>query len=262
MATAVGEVLRQWRHVRKFSQLALAGHARVSSRHLSFVESGRAAPSRDMILTLAAALDIPLRDRNQLLLAGGYAPIYLETPLSDPAMASVRGALESVLSHHEPHPAVVMDRHWNITDANAPAVAMFTFLLGEPPPAAGNVLRLMFGPLRPYVANFTEVGPALIQRVHREAVAGVVDAETSSLLSEILALPGIPASWRRPDLTVPIVPVIPVRFARDSVAVNYFSMVTTVGTPADITAQEIRLEAFFPLDAATAEHRWIHLPRK
>src|SRR4029079_11400388 len=176
-----------------------------------------------------AALDMPLRDRNHLLLAGGYAPMYHETPLSDPAMAAVRGALESVLSHHEPHPAVVMDRHWNILEANSPAGAMFSFLLGGPSPQPANVLRLMFGPLRPYVANFGEVGPALVQRVHREAVAAAVDAETTALLAEVLALPGIPASWRRPDLTVPIVPVIPVRFARDSVAVNYFSMVTTVG---------------------------------
>ena len=114
----------------------------------------------------------------------------------------------------------------------------------------------MFGPLRPYVPNFAEVGPALIQRAHRETIAGVLDPQTDALLTEVLALPGIPASWRRADLTLPLVPVIPVRFARDAVAVSYFSMVTTVGTPQDVTSQEIRLETFFPTDEATAAHRW------
>ena len=210
-----------------------------------------------MILTLATALDVPLRDRNQLLLAGGFAPVYRETPLADPVMAPVRDALERVLSHHEPYPAVVLDRYWNLLQANEPATAMFAFLLegalsSDPP----NVIRLMFGPLRPYVPNFAEVGPALIRRAHRETIAGVLDPQTEALLTDVLALPGIPASWRRPDFTHPIVPVIPVRFERDAVAVSYFSMVTTVGTPQDVTSQEIRLESFFPVDDASVEHRW------
>jgi len=210
-----------------------------------------------MILTLATALDVPLRDRNQLLLAGGFAPVYRETPLTDPVMAPVRGALERVLSHHEPYPAVVMDRHWNVLQANDAATAMFAILLaGTPAPERPNVIRLMFGPLRPYVPNFAEVGPALIQRAHREAIAGVLDPQTDALLIEVLALPGIPASWRRADVTRPILPVIPVRFERDAVAASYFSMVTTVGTPQDVTSQEIRLESFFPLDDASVEHRW------
>ncbi len=230
----------------------------MSSRHLSFIESGRAMPSRDMILTLAAALDVPLRDRNQLLLAGGFAPVYRETPLTDPVMAPVRDALERVLSHHEPYPAVVMDRHWNILQTNDAAQAMFACLLaGTDGPDRPNVIRQMFGPLRPYVPNFAEVGPALIQRAHRETIAGVLDPQTDALLAEVLALPGIPASWRRADLTLPLVPVIPVRFERDAVAVSYFSMVTTVGTPQDVTSQEIRLETFFPTDETTAEHRWL-----
>ena len=255
--SAVGRLVQQWRHTRKLSQLALAGNAQVSSRHLSFIESGRATPSRDMILTLAAALDVPLRDRNQLLLAGGFAPVYRETPLTDPVMAPVRDALERVLSHHEPYPAVVMDRYWNVLRTNDAATAMFAYLLkGADESDRPNVIRLMFGPLRPYVPNFAEVGPALIQRAHRETIAGVLDPQTDALLTEVLALPGIPASWRRPDFTQPLVPVIPVRFERDAVAVSYFSMVTTVGTPQDVTSQEIRLETFFPTDAASAEHRW------
>jgi transcriptional regulator with XRE-family HTH domain len=254
---AVGHLLQQWRRTRRLSQLALAGTARVSPRHLSFVESGRAAPSRDMIITLAAALDVPLRDRNQLLLAGGFAPIYHETPLTDPAMAPIHGALRRVLRHHEPFPAVLLDRHWNVLATNGPAAAMFAFLLtGAEAPQPPNVLRLMFGPLRPYVTNFDDVGPGLVQRVHREAVGGAVDARTGALLAEVLALPGIPAGWRRPDVTAPLTPMVPVRFARDAVSVSYFSMVTTVGTPQDVTAQELRLESFFPVDQVTEHHRW------
>jgi hypothetical protein len=210
-----------------------------------------------MILTLAAALDVPVRDRNQLLLAGGFASIYRETPLADPAMASIRDALDRALRHHEPYPAVVMDRYWNVLDTNNAATAMFASLLaGAPEADRPDVVRLMFGALRPNVANFAEVGPALIQRIYREAVAGAVDPQTEELLAEVRALPGIPASWRRSDLTVPIVPVVPVLFARDTVAVSYFSMVTTVGTPQDVTSQEIRLESFFPMDDVSVEHRW------
>jgi transcriptional regulator with XRE-family HTH domain len=258
-ASPVGGLLRQWRHTRRMSQLALASHAAVSARHLSFVESGRSAPSRDMIITLASALDVPLRDRNQLLLAGGYAPAYRESALTDPAMASVRQALDRVLAHHEPYPAVVMDRHWTVLAMNEPATTMFDFLLQgapattEPP----NVVRLMFGPLRPYVDNWDEVGPGLVQRVHREAVGGTLDATAEALLAEVLSGSDIPPAWRIPDRTATIVPVIPVRFSRDGVTVNYFSMVSTVGTPQDITAQEIRLECFFPVDDATSAYRWV-----
>jgi len=255
--STVGHLLQQWRQVRRLSQLALASDARVSPRHLSFVESGRSAPSRDMIITLAAALDVPLRDRNQLLLAGGYAPIYHETPLADPAMAAVHDALHRVLRHHQPYPAVVLDRHWNVLATNEPAAAMFAFLLaGVSAPEPPNVVRLIFGPLRPYVRNFDDVGPSLVQRVHREAVCGAVDPQTETLLREVLALPGIPTAWRRPDLTARLTPTVPVNFARDGVSVSYFSLVTTVGTPQDVTAQELRLESFFPLDPATERHRW------
>jgi hypothetical protein len=180
-----------------------------------------------------------------------------ETRLTDPVMAPVRDALERVLSHHEPYPAVVMDRYWNILQANEAATAMFALLLaGAPRSDQPNVIRLMFGPLRPYVPNFAEVGPALIQRAHRETIAGVLDPQTDALLTEVLALPGIPASWRRADVTRPILPVVPVRFECDAVAVSYFSMVTTVGTPQDVTSQEIRLESFFPMDDVSVEHRW------
>ncbi|MFC7106048.1 hypothetical protein ACFQQB_39945 [Nonomuraea rubra] len=169
-------------------------------------------------------------------------------------MATIRAALDRVLAHHEPYPAVVMDRHWNLTQANRSAEVMFARLRGTPPAtASANVIRLMFDPreLRPHVANWDEVAPALIQRVHREAVGGIPDATTRALLEEVL-----PPGWRELDRTAPLVPVIPVTFAKDGLTVSYFSMITTVGTPQDITAQELRVESFYPADRETERHRW------
>ena len=242
------------------SQLDLAVEAQVTPRHVSFVESGRARPSREMVLALAGALDVPLRERNQLLLAAGYAPLYRETGVEEPAMAQVRGALDQVLRHHEPFPAVVLDRHWDVLMANAAATAMFAWLLGrERSERPANVLRLMFDPdgLRPFVANWEQVAEALVQRAHREAIGGVPDPRTAALLRELLALPGVPDRWWTPDLTAAPLPVIPVEFRKGNLAVSYFSMVTTVGTPQDVTAEEIRLESFFPADQATEARRWI-----
>jgi transcriptional regulator with XRE-family HTH domain len=258
-ASPVGRLLKHWRQVRRMSQLDLAVTAQVTPRHVSFVETGRAQPSRGMVLALARALNVPLRERNQMLLAAGYAPLYRETGIDEPAMSQVRAALDRVLRHHDPFPAVVMDRHWNIVLANTAAAAMFAWLLGSARPRhPGNVIRLMFDPagLRPFVANWEQVGEALIQRVHREAVGGSFDAQTATLLREVLALPGIPDRWRAPDFIATPLPVVPVSFRKEHVAVSYFSMVTTVGTPQDITAQELRIESFFPADEATAERRW------
>lgn len=239
------------------SQLALAVEAGVTARHVSFVESGRASPSADMVLRLASALAVPLRERNQLLLAAGHAPAYRETALGEGPLAQVRAALDQVLSQSEPYPAVVMDRHWNVLSANAAATAMFAWLLdgadpGDPP----NVVRLMFTAARPRVANWAQTGQALIHRVHREAPGGVPDGATAALLAEVLAEPGIPPEWRRPDFTAAPLPLVPVDLAGGGLALSYFSLVTTVGTPQDVTLQELRLEAFFPNDEVTRAHRW------
>jgi transcriptional regulator with XRE-family HTH domain len=228
------------------SQLALAHEAGVTPRHVSFVESGRASPSREMVLTLTRALDVPLRERNQVLLAAGYAPQYRETGLDDASMAAVNDALNTMLEHL-PHPAVVMDRHWNLLRSNAAADDLFGWLLdgadpGDPP----NVVRLMFGPLRAHVANWEQTGEALIQRVHREAVGGVPDLGTRRLLDDVLGYDGIPARWRTPDFARTPLPLLPIHFAKDGRELSYFSLVTTVGTPQDITLQELRVESFFP----------------
>ena len=155
MASPVGTLMRHWRRERRMSQLGLATEMGTTQRHVSFVESGRAQPSRELILRLSRALDVPLRERNQLLLAAGYAPHYRETGLDAPGLAQVQTALQRMLAQQEPYPAVVMDRHWDITDANAAATALFTRLLDGPPPAPANVIRLMFGALRPHVGTST-----------------------------------------------------------------------------------------------------------
>jgi transcriptional regulator with XRE-family HTH domain len=256
VANPFGQLLQRWRRVRGKSQLDLAMAADVSPRHVSFVETGRSTPSRPMVMMLASALDVPLRERNALLVAAGYAPVYRETRLDAPELEPARRALELILRHQEPYPAVVMNRRWDIVTANDAARGFFSFLLGDAGPApAGppNVLRLMFDPrgLRPHVTNWEEVAEALVQRVHREAVGGVADDETSALLREILAYPGVPTRWRSPDPTLPLAPFVPVSFRKQDVSARYFSAVTTLGTPQDVTLQELRVECFYPADAET-----------
>ena len=255
----MGGLLRHWRAIRRLSQLALALEASTTARHLSFIESGRSQPSPEMVLRLARALDVPIRERNQLLLAAGYAPLYREAGLGSAQAVQVRAALGRMLAAHEPFPAVVMDRHWNVVTANSAADAFFGWLLGEREAGEpANVIRLMFDPggLRPFVANWEAAAEALIQRVHREAVGGVPDPETLTLLAEALAYPGVPSRWLAPDFRTPPLPIVPVNFDKDGLALSYFSTVTTLGTPQDAMLQEIRLESFFPANEATAAHPW------
>lgn len=250
----IGSLLQSWRRARRLSQLALAHEAEVSPRHISFLETGRAKPSREMVMLLSSVLDVPLRERNTLLLAAGFAPIYTEMPLDDPALGAVHTALLAILRQHEPFPAVVMNRHWDILRTNSGATRFFSFLLDngrtpEPP----NVVRLMFDPsgLRPYVSNWDAVAETLVRRVHREAVGGIPDATTTALLDEVLAYAATPQRLRTLDLATPIVPVIPICFRKGDQAFNYFSTVTTLGTPQDVTLQDLRIECFFPADAET-----------
>ncbi len=254
----VGALLQTWRKTRQFSQLGLALEAGVSSRHLSFVETGRAEPSREMVLRLANALDVPLRERNQLLLAAGFAPVYAESTLDAPALAAVNGALDAILRQQEPYPAVVLDRKWDVVRTNGAADRFFGFLLGSadasaPPPGPANVLRMMFDEalVRPLVENWHDVAEALVQRVRREAVGGARDRATQKLLAEVLAYPGVPETLRDPRLGAPLLPVVPIVFVKNGERFSFFSAVTTLGTAQDVTVQEIRIETFFPADEAT-----------
>jgi transcriptional regulator with XRE-family HTH domain len=253
-----GRLLRQWRSQRGLSQLDLSVEAGVSSRHLSFVETGRAQPSREMVMLLARTLDVPLRDRNDLLVAAGYAPVYRRTGLEAPAMAHVRRALDFILRQQEPYPALVLDRHWNVLKVNEGSARVQAHFL-DPAAVATlgppNAMRLTFHPLgfRPHIVNWEATAASLIQWLHRDAVSGFGDAETHALLEELLSYPDVPRHWRRLDLDASTTPVLPIEFRRGETILRYFTTLTSLGTPHDITLQELRIESFFPVDQATEE---------
>jgi transcriptional regulator with XRE-family HTH domain len=246
----LGELLRYWRDVRGTSQLSLSLSTGISQRHLSFVESGRSLPSRELLGTIAEALNIPLRERNRLLLAAGYAPQFSERALDSEAMAVVSQAIDLVLSKHEPYPAIVLDRGWNVVRANEAAPRFFASLIDLAAwPRPRNLLRLMLHPdgLRPRVENWELVAGALLQRVRREAVGQVVDAELGALLREVRSYPGVQAI-RAPAGGGPL-PVVPIVFRKGEERFAFFSLITTVGTPQCVTAQELRIECMYPTAA-------------
>jgi transcriptional regulator with XRE-family HTH domain len=248
-----GVLLRQWRDVRGKTQLDLSFDAGVSQKHISFVESGRSIPSRQMLLDLAQALDVPLRERNELLMAAGYAPLYSDQALDAPLMDSISKALQRMLRQHEPFPAIVMDRYWNVLMTNDAAPGLFNcFIDLSARPTPRNLLHLMFDPagMRPFVANWPDTARGLLGRVYREALGRVIDERTKALLAELSRYPGVKPEWRAPS-TGATAPMIPLAFVKAGVRLNYFSMITTVGTPQSITAEELRLECMFPADDAT-----------
>ncbi|WP_176040329.1 helix-turn-helix domain-containing protein [Burkholderia stabilis] len=257
----LGRLLRYWRDVRGVSQLDLSLDAGISQRQISFIESGRSVPGRDTLLTLAQTLDVPLRERNALLLAAGYAPVYSEAPWDAQEMQGVIRALERVVRQHDPFPAIVMDRHWNVLMTNDAAPRFFgCFIDMAAREGPRNLLRLMFDPhgMRPFVADWDTVSRSLLQRVHRESVGRVLDDDTRHLLDDLLAFPDTPHDWNTPPApaAAPAMPVIPIGFVHEGVVLRYFSLVTTVGTPQSAAAQELRMECMFPADDATeARHR-------
>ena len=255
-AQPVGDLLREWRQRRRLSQLDLALEAEISTKHLSFVESGRAQPSREMVLHLAERLDVPLRERNVLLVAAGFAPVFRERQLSDPALASARQAIDLVLKGHEPYPALAVDRHWTMLAHNA---AVAVLIAGADPSllaAPVNVLRLSLHPkgLSSRIANLAEWRAHLLERLRRQVEVSA-DPVLAKLFEELRAYP-VPAAarGRRPVTATQFAEVVvPVQFVTEAGTLSFFSTTTVFGTPVDITLSELALEAFFPADAATAE---------
>lgn len=247
---AVGELLRDWRRRRRLSQLELALRADISTRHLSFLETGRSTPSREMVLQLADNMDLTLRERNRLLLAAGYAPVYPETSLDAPAMAAVRAAIRQVLTGHEPYPAVVVDRAWNLVDANA-SLSVLTDLVAPwllAPPA--NVLRASLHPdgLAPHIVNLGEWRAHLLHRL-----SGQVESSGDPALAELEEeLRGYPGGESTLAEQFPNGIVVPIRVRRNDRILNLFTTVATFGTPLDVTISELSIESFYPADEATA----------
>lgn len=251
----VGVLLREWRAARRLSQLDLALDVGVSARHLSCVETGKAQPSRDMVARLADTLDMPLRERNALLIAAGYAPKYRETGLGTPELAQVRRAIEFVLEQQEPYPAFVLNRYWDVLMANRAAARVNRFVMRGVASAHQNMLRQIFDPndLRPAVVNWEEVAGDLIRHLHHEVAAAPTDAVARALLDEVLGYPGVPARWRTRELDTAPSPLLTTVLGRDGRELRFFSTITTFGTPRDVTLEELRIECCFPDDEATAE---------
>lgn len=243
-----GNLLRYWRQQRGKSQLDLSLDSGISQRHISFVESGRSGPSRELLATLSQTLDIPLRERNVLLLAAGYAPAYKENDWDDPEMAVLTKAIDHVLKQQEPHPALLMDRYWNVLKTNDAAPRFFgSFIDLSSKPTPRNLLHLMFDPegMRPFIEDWEEVASGLLQRVHRESIGHVADKKTIELLTDLKKYPGVTElrGVRKNHGAV-----VPITFVKDRKRLSYFSLITTVGTPQSITAQELRIECMFPAE--------------
>ena len=256
MAQPVGNLLREWRQRRRMSQLDLASEAEISTRHLSFLETGRAQPSREMVLHLAERLEVPLRERNVLLVAAGFAPVFAERSLQDPALQSARKAVDLVLAGHEPYPALAIDRHWNLIAANS-AVGR---LIGGADPALldppVNVLRLSLHPrgLAPRIANLPEWRAHLLARLRQQIeVSG--DPTLARLLRELSAYPlcGRPQAGKPDAGHGQVGVVVPLRLTTQQGTLSFISTTTVFGTPLDITLSELALESFFPADACTGE---------
>ncbi len=247
-ARPVGELLREWRQRRRLSQLDLAIQADISARHLSFVETGRSRPTSEMILRLTDHLDVPLRERNTLLLAGGYAPAFPAHGLGEPELAAVRRALRKVLDGHQPYPAVVVNRHWELVDAN-PASAVLTSgaasWLQEPP---ANVLRLSLHPdgMAPRIANLPEWRSHVLTRLRRQAAA-TGDPVLADLVAELRGYPG-----GESEAPAPTDVVVPLRYCHNGRELAFFSITAVIGTPLDVTVEELAIESFYPADDATA----------
>ena len=250
-----GPMLRTWRRRRGASQLALALQSGVSQRHVSFLESGRARPSREMVVQLTTALDVPLRQRNAMLLAAGFAPVYRETNLAAPELTPVRQAIDRILKKHEPYPAVVIDRLWNLQQANEAAQAFTVFLFEGPPPPpppgkGPNLLRWLLDPkaLRPKVMNWEEVARYLVSTTYAEILADGGEPKALAYIEEVMAYPDVPASFRKVRFEERPSPVLTIDYLVGGKSLSLFTNISTLGTPQDITLQEVRVECFFPAD--------------
>jgi transcriptional regulator with XRE-family HTH domain len=255
--TEFGQQLRQWRQIRGMSQLDLAMEADSSARHLSFIETGRSRPSRDMVLRLAEVLEMPLRERNRLLTAAGYSAAYRETALDAAALEQVRRVLDRILEKQEPYPAIVMNRCFDILMINHGGASIMNMLglkiggTSGPP----NLLRLLLHPegLKSYLMDWEGAAQHMIQRAHRQ-VRGEADTDPlARILEEVLAYPGVPTGFSHQDPTHDAAPVLPLEFRVGEATLSWITTVASFGTPQDVTAEEIMVESMFPANRETEQ---------
>ena len=249
---SVGDHLREWRQRRRLSQLDLALDAEISTRHLSFLETGRAQPSRDMVMRLAEQLEVPLRDRNAILVAAGFAPVFFERPIDDPALTAARRAIDLILKAHEPYPALVIDLRWNLVAANSAVGPLLAGVAPELLEAPVNVMRLALHPkgLAPRIANFAEWRAHLVERLRRQLEL-TADPGLAAIFEEVCGYPVPPAPDRRPEDFGGV--AVPLQLLAGDRLLSFLSTTTVFGAAVDITLSELSLETFFPADAATAE---------
>jgi transcriptional regulator with XRE-family HTH domain len=251
---SVGDLVRTWREQRRLSQLDLASEADISQKHLSFIESGRSTPSREMVLHLAEHLDVPLRERNVMLLAAGFAPVYRDRPLNDPALTRAVASIDRLLKAHEPYPALTLDRHWNMVSANAAVPPLLVAVDPELMKPPVNVLRVCLHPrgLAPLIVNLSEWGAHLLDRVRRQHRI-TRDPVLGELLLELAQYPAgrRDACGRQPSASSDEI-ALPLKLRTQAGLLSLLSTVTVFGTPVDITLSELMLEAFYPADTDTA----------
>lgn len=254
LPSAVGALLRGWRAARRMSQLDLAVDAGVSTRHLSCIETGKAQAGRETLFRLADALGMPLRERNGLLLAAGYAPQFSETALVTPAMERMREAIELIVAHQEPYPAFVVNRHFDVLMANGAAQRINDLVMQGRPSAHTNLLRQVFDPddFRQVIVNWPEVAEKFLRQLHADIAAVPSDRAARALLDEVLSYRDVPARWRLRDVETEPVPVLNLVFRSPLGELRFFETVTTFATPRDVTLDELRIECAFPADAHTA----------
>ncbi|MEO1401846.1 MAG: helix-turn-helix transcriptional regulator [Cyanobacteria bacterium J06635_1] len=262
LSDTFSELLKYWRKQRNLSQLTLSLNSDVSQRHISFLESGRAKPSREMVLQLATVLDIPFREQNKLLTAAGFAPVFTESDLSAPELAPIRKALDFMLAQQEPFPAIVMDRYWNQIDSNQAARRVMTLLMD----AGGlqacmnadgkfNLMKATLHPaaLKPTILNWETVASQLIRRVHRETLEVGQSPASVELFDELMSYPDVARLWEAGPYQGWQMPLLTVNFKKDDQRLSFFSTIATLGTPHDITLQELRIESLFPADEGTGQ---------
>ena len=253
-ASPFAHLLKTWRQKRRMSQLELALESGVSQRHVSFLESGRAKPSRGMILQLSETLEVPLRERNDWLVAAGFAPVFRARPLDDPQMNQVMTAVRMMLANHEPFPAIAIDRAWNIRLANRPFEMMTSMMGSDVWTRVGgpdrNLMRLFFHPngVKPMVANWQAIAPLLWHRARREAET-LGGQEMKAVLADLSQYQNAETLWAAEEAA--LVPVLPLEMQKDNVRISLFTVIATFGTAQDVTADELRIESFFPADEAT-----------
>ena len=248
-----GSLLRHWREARRYSQLDLALEANVSSKHVSFLETGRNQPSRQMIIRLSNAMDVPLRDRNLMLSAAGFANAYAESPLDAPEVSQADDALNLIMEKHEPYPVIVVDGDWNVVKQNRGSARLAELFLGSSQVESLNAFEVLFSEqgLQPFVENWESLSSVLLMRLFRETLTAAEDSPKLDLYRRIAAMPATPRRWRTLASQLPSGPTINLTLVKDELRASFFTTVTTFGTPQDVTLQELRIESYFPTDETT-----------